>query len=193
MLETIKLNHLRILVAEGNQWDRRQINSMLRAFGAVDVLNTRDGAKTLETVETQVPDVIIISGGLSLLSGPEVVRLIRHHKSKSINHLPIVFIANVVRRGEMQMIARLGVHEVVCKPFSTKSLIDRIYWSKIVPRPFVRTKTYFGPQPRTRFWEEALGLESSDQLNYVADGLHTNEPEPEAAMQGDNGVDIVEL
>jgi hypothetical protein len=41
-----------------------------------------------------------------------------------------------------------GVSEFLCKPISAKALYDRIYSIVMHPRPFIRTKSYFGPDRR---------------------------------------------
>lgn len=171
MIENIRLTHYRFLVAEANPWDRRQIASMLRAFGATDIHFARDVGETMQMLENQTPDMVILSESLPVLSGPKAVKLIRRHKARPINHIPVLYVVNSVSKSQMEAIARLGVHEVICKPFSTKTLIDRIYWTLMVPRPFVRTGSYFGPEPRTRFWESALGIAvAHDEFGFIVDG-----------------------
>ena len=170
MIENIRLTHYRLLVVEGNPWDRRQIASMLRAFGATDIHFAYTGREAMHTIENLLPDMVIIAERLTDISGAKVVKLIRRHKARPVNHIPILFVVSSVSKSGIESIARLGVHELICKPFSTKTLIDRIYWTLMVPRSFVRTRSYFGPEPRTRFWESALGMSATnDEFGFIAD------------------------
>ena len=113
-----------------------------------------------------------------------LIRSIRTHKFRRVNQLPIVYLASILRRSDIEAIARLGAHEIVCRPFSTKTLIDRIYWTIMVPRPFVRTVSYYGPEPRTRFWESALALSQREPAP------ETHEADSELRFTED---DVVEL
>ncbi|MCB1477360.1 MAG: response regulator [Tepidamorphaceae bacterium] len=158
MIDHVRLNRYNFLIAESNSWDRRQLASMLRAAGAMNIQHAGDGSEALEAVAQQVPDIAIIGEKLAFLSGRELVSAIRDHESKPINHMPILFIVSKISRKGMTELARLGVHEVLCKPFSTKTLIDRIYWTLMVPRPFIRIRGYFGPEPRGKFWKHVVGI-----------------------------------
>ena len=44
--------------------------------------------------------------------------------------------------------ARLGVHEYLLKPVSTKALLERIAAVLIKPRKMVQLDRYYGPTPR---------------------------------------------
>ena len=185
MIDHVQLTRYRFLLAESNTWDRRQISAMLRAAGAVDIQHANDGSEALETIVQQAPDIAIIGERLSFLSGRELVSAIRDHESKPINHMPVLFIVSKISRKGMTELARLGVHEVLCKPFSTQTLIDRIYWTLMVPRPFIRTRGYFGPEPRGKFWKQVVGISTSSDT--PRDYMATTNAVPAAET------DIVEL
>ena len=45
-------------------------------------------------------------------------------------------------------LARLGVHEYLLKPVSTKALLERIASVLVKPRQMVQLDDYYGPMPR---------------------------------------------
>ena len=47
--------------------------------------------------------------------------------------------------------AKLGAHEYLLKPVSTKALLERIAAILTIPRPFITLDGYYGPAPRTLF------------------------------------------
>ncbi|MBX9842856.1 MAG: response regulator [Xanthobacteraceae bacterium] len=47
--------------------------------------------------------------------------------------------------------AKLGAHEYLLKPVSTRALHERIAAILTVPRPFITLDNYYGPAPRTLF------------------------------------------
>ena len=188
MIDHIRLTRYSFLIAESNSWDRRQLSSMLRAAGAMNIQHAHDGSEALEAIEQQVPDVVIIGERLAFLSGRELVSAIRRHEARPINHMPILFVVSKVSRLGMRELARIGVHEVLCKPFSTKTLVDRIYWTLMVPRPFIRIRGYFGPEPRGKFWKQVVGISTGGNKN--PDFMSGEEAAPPVVTTGD---DIIEL
>jgi len=58
------------------------------------------------------------------------------------------------------MVARdAGITEFLTKPISAKSLYERIVNVVVRPRPFVKTKTYFGPDRRRNVNPNYIGVE----------------------------------
>jgi DNA-binding response OmpR family regulator len=52
-----------------------------------------------------------------------------------------------------------GVTEFLAKPISAKALYQRILNVVVSPRPFIRTKTYFGPDRRRNTSNAYIGPE----------------------------------
>ena len=52
-----------------------------------------------------------------------------------------------------------GVTEFLAKPISAKSLYERILNVVANPRPFIRSKTYFGPDRRRNINQNYVGVE----------------------------------
>ncbi|MFN0264184.1 response regulator [Tepidamorphus sp. 3E244] len=163
-----KLHLRRILVAEPSSWDRRQLSSMMRSFGATEIQNVGDGFEALETLDHSGADIALIGENLPGLTGRELVKAIRQHQRPDVCRMPIIFIVNHVCRRDMQEIARLGVHEVVCKPFSTRTLMDRVNWALTIPRPFINIDGYFGPEPRSTFWKHAVKPRQDKKLKSLS-------------------------
>ncbi len=63
---------------------------------------------------------------------------------------PIIMVSGHIGRGRIVAARDAGVNEFVVKPISAKSLFDRIQAIIERPRPFVRLKSYFGPDRRRK-------------------------------------------
>jgi DNA-binding response OmpR family regulator len=93
----------------------------LRWSGA-SVISANDGAKGLELVETESPDVVILDIGLPDMDGFQVLREIRR-----FSHVPVIMLTV---RGEDTDVARgleLGADDYITKPFSHVELIARVH------------------------------------------------------------------
>jgi two-component system, chemotaxis family, chemotaxis protein CheY len=55
----------------------------------------------------------------------------------------------------------VGINEFLLKPVSSKSLLDRMISVIFNPRPMIRKRNYYGPEPRT-----------ASQLMRNADTMH---------------------
>jgi len=76
-----------------------------------------------------------------------MVRMIRV-PSNPFAYIPIIMVTGHTERSRIIEARRLGIHELLCKPISAKSLYQRIQSVVLAPRDFVKTPTYFGPAPR---------------------------------------------
>ena len=62
--------------------------------------------------------------------------------------VPIIMLTGHGDRWRVVEAARLGVHEYLLKPVSTKALLERIVAVLGKPRPMVQLDGYYGPTPR---------------------------------------------
>lgn len=62
--------------------------------------------------------------------------------------VPIIMVSGHAERRRVIMARDAGVNEFLVKPISPKALYDRLLAVVAFPRPFIRTKTYFGPDRR---------------------------------------------
>lgn len=129
------LSGKRCLLAEANLHERRQVTSVLRGSGITHTQSYSNGIDALEDIALNEFHFAIVSENLDGLNGRELVSMIRRHKLKTVNQIPIIFMKSAIRKRDVAEIARCGVHEVVAKPFSARILLDRIRWATAMPRP----------------------------------------------------------
>lgn len=136
--------HLRFIVADDNGHMRQILRAILHALGARDIHDAEDGAKALELIESYSPDILITDLVMPIFDGIELTRLIRNPKGRS-PYLPIIMLTGYTERWRINDARDAGVTEFLAKPISSKALLDRIQVTIEHPRPFVRSKNYFGP------------------------------------------------
>ena len=92
--------------------------------------------------------VMILDWDLPVLDGPEIMRIVRSPGVFPKPDLPIIMLTDVGERSRVHEAMQLGVHEVLVKPISPKTLQARLLGILVKPRPMVRVGNYYVPLPR---------------------------------------------
>jgi CheY-like chemotaxis protein len=137
-----------VLVVDDNQYMRKMIRNLLVNCGIKDIYEAADGIAALDTIRTMAPDVLILDWEMPLLSGPELVRIVRSPGVFPMPDVPIIMLTGHCERWRVVEAVRLGVNEYLTKPVSAKALYDRLLSIAIQPRPIVQLGDYYGPEPR---------------------------------------------
>lgn len=137
-----------VLVIDDNQFMRRTIRNLLINMGVRATYEAGDGIEGLEAIRMFAPDIVIVDWEMPLLSGPELVKMVRTPGVFPLPDVPIVMLTAFVERWRVVEANRLGVNEFLAKPVSGKALLERIVSIISKPRPMVRIGDYYGPEPR---------------------------------------------
>jgi CheY-like chemotaxis protein len=144
----VDFTKLRFIIIDDNTYMRRVVKALLHGFGAREVLEAEDGAAGLEAFMTHGPDVVILDWEMPILDGLEVTRMIRQPNTSSNPFAPIIMVTGHSEKRRVIQARDAGVTEFLAKPISSKALYDRILAVVAFPRPFIRTRTFFGPDRR---------------------------------------------
>jgi two-component system, chemotaxis family, chemotaxis protein CheY len=137
-----------VLVVDDNQYMRKMIRNLLVNCGIKDIYEAADGIAALDSIRTMAPDVVILDWEMPMLSGPELVRIVRSPGVFPMPDIPIIMLTGHCERWRVVEAVRLGVNEYLTKPVSAKSLYDRLISITTQPRPVVQMGDYYGPEPR---------------------------------------------
>ena len=146
-IETV-IQSLCVLVVDDNQYMRKVVRTLLVNCGVKDIYEATDGIAALDSIRTVAPDVVILDWEMPLLSGPELVRIVRSPGVFPMPDVPIIMLTGHGERWRVVEAVRLGVNEYLTKPVSAKSLYDRLVAITLQPRPNVQLGDYYGPEPR---------------------------------------------
>ena len=144
------MDRLAVLVVDGNHYTRRLTRMMLANLGIRSVYEAGDGVAALEAIRTVNPDVMILDWDLPVLTGQEVMRIVRAPGSFPKPNLPIIMLTDTGKRSRIHAAMRLGVHEMLVKPVSPKLLQLRLIGLMLKPRPMIRAGRYYVPMPRRK-------------------------------------------
>ena len=143
-----RIQALCVLVVDDNQYMRKMVRNLLVNCGVKDIYEAGDGITALDTIRTVGPDVVVLDWEMPLLSGAELVRIVRSPGVFPMPDVPIIMLSGHGERWRVVEAVRLGVNEYLVKPVSAKALYDRLVSITLQPRPTVQLGDYYGPEPR---------------------------------------------
>jgi two-component system chemotaxis response regulator CheY len=147
------IQSLCVLVVDDNQYMRKMIRNLLVNCGIKDIYEAADGIAALDSIRTVAPDAVVLDWEMPLLSGPELVRIVRSPGVFPMPDVPIIMLTGHCERWRVVEAVRLGVNEFLTKPVSAKSLYDRLVAITLQPRPIIQNGDYYGPEPRKHVLE----------------------------------------
>lgn len=153
----MSLRDVRVMIIDDNAHMQEIFRTLLQSFGVHDIVDVRDAETAFTTIREWQPHIAIVDINLGTLDGIEFTKLLRTSEDSPNPYLPIIICSAHAEKSRIIAARNAGAMEFVCKPISAKALYSRLIHVLDKPRPFVRTKTYFGPCRRRRFDEEYEG------------------------------------
>src|SRR5476651_2486851 len=142
------IQQLTVLVVDDNPFMRNIVRGLLGNIGVKKTYEASDGIAGLEMIREVSPDIVVLDWEMPMLSGPDLVRIVRSPGVFPIPDIPIIMLSGHVERWRVVEAVKLGVNEFLCKPVSAKALQQRLISILIKPRESVRMGEYYGPAPR---------------------------------------------
>ena len=155
----IEFHRLRFLVIDDNAHMRRMLRTLLHGFGAREVHEAEDGASGLESFTQHLPDIVITDWAMPIFDGLELTQMIRQPGANSNPYVAIIMLTGHSEKKRVVAARDAGITEFLAKPISAKGLYQRIVNVVANPRPFIKTKTYFGPDRRRNVNPNYVGTE----------------------------------
>lgn len=139
---------LKILLVEDNQHMRSIVSAILKGSGIRNVREARDGAEALDLLRQFPADIALVDFNMDPVDGVEFTKLLRNAADSTNPYLPIIMITGHSERSRVIQARDAGVNEFVVKPLTARALLGRLDSVIMRPRPFIRCRTYFGPDRR---------------------------------------------
>jgi len=155
----VDFKKLRFLVIDDNAHMRRILRTLLHGFGARDVYEAEDGAAGLEAFTHHMPDIVLVDWAMPIFDGFELAQMIRQPGANANPYTPIIMLTGHSERTRVTAARDAGITEFMAKPISAHALYQRILNVLANPRPFIKTKTYFGPDRRRKVNSKFVGPE----------------------------------
>ena len=163
-----RFDRLKILVVDDNQHMRKLVVTILQAFGTIQIFESPSGEHAWNCLREVNPDVIFLDWQMGGMSGIDFVKLVRSSPNSPNPFVPIIMLTGHTHVDHVRHARDAGVNEFLAKPVSVKAILSRMISVIEYPRPFVRTKAYFGPCRRRRADDEYRGPERRNAVEATA-------------------------
>ncbi|MBM3530286.1 MAG: response regulator [Alphaproteobacteria bacterium] len=144
----IDFQRLRFLAIDDNVHMRKIVRALLQGFGAREIYEVEDGASALDTFNHYLPDIVVTDWAMPVFDGLELTQMIRQANTAANPFAPIIMLTGHTEMGRVTSARDAGVTEFLAKPISAKALYYRVASVVLNPRPFIKTKSFFGPDRR---------------------------------------------
>jgi two-component system, chemotaxis family, chemotaxis protein CheY len=146
----MSFRNLSVLVVDDCPYMRTIVSAILRGAGFGRMGEAGDGAAALSELSQAAYDIVITDFAMPTLDGVELTRLLRTAKDSPNPRIPILMMTAHTERAKIFGARDAGVNELVSKPLSAKTLLDRVVALIDNPRTWVISKSYVGPDRRRR-------------------------------------------
>lgn len=142
------LRPLRFLVVDDNPHMLKIVRTILNAFGVTNIYEALSGLEAIEIARNEPIDIIITDYQMDGMNGVQLIKTLRDQNKIANPLVPIIMLSAYSEKTRVFEARDAGSTEFCCKPVTAKDLFAKISMIIDRPRPFVRTKVYFGPDRR---------------------------------------------
>ena len=152
---------LQILVVDDQMTIRSLVRSGLQQIGITNIEEAPDGEQGLRSLIARPAHLVITDFNMPNLDGLGLLRAIRAYPPT--RSTAVIMLTGHTHIDQVRQARDAGVNEFIAKPVSVKTMMQRLVSVIESPRPYVRTKVYFGPCRRRRGADEYRGPERRDK------------------------------
>lgn len=145
-----QFKNMTVLLVESTRAMSDLTKSILMTFGVTDIHTAFDADEGFEKFCALEPDLIIIDWMQEPDNGLELTKRIRSDEKSPNPFTPIVLMTGYSQKKRVLMARDSGITEFLVKPFTAKALYQRIEQIIEMPRYFVVSEKYFGPDRRRK-------------------------------------------
>jgi len=115
----------RILVVDDNE-DIRNLLSLVLQKEGFEVFLAVDGTSAIQIIKSNSLDLVLLDVMMPVISGLEVLAIIRESKDKKISELPVMMITALSTIADIDAAIDTGATSYIVKPFRNENLIEKI-------------------------------------------------------------------
>lgn len=141
---------LHVMVADDHPHARKILVAILRTIGVRRITEVDDGAHALEAFKFSPADIVFTDLRMAGVDGFELIRFLRDERANDSCYVPIIVVSAQTSLTAINQARNLGATEFIGKPLTATAVIQRLRVCIENPRPFIRSKHFFGPDRRRR-------------------------------------------
>ncbi len=191
-----KGSKMKILLAEDNAVNRKLAVTLLRKRG-YDVVVAENGRETLDVLEREKVDLVLMDVQMPVMDGFEAIHAIRTKEQSTGAHLPIIALTAHAMKGDRERCLAAGADEYVTKPIRLPELLSAIEHAGSPSAPAPPVPLPAAPAAATGRLDLAVALErvegDRDLLEEIARLFADECPGLMASIRQARGADDVRL
>jgi len=137
-----------VLLVDQNRFIRSMVVNICRSFGVQRVYECDDAHAAFTLMKQAAIDLVITEWMLEPLDGRDFTRLVRSARDNPNPMVPIIMLTGHTQAQYVIEARDAGGTEFLCKPVSSRNLLNRMIHVIENPRPIVRSGGYVGPERR---------------------------------------------
>jgi CheY-like chemotaxis protein len=143
--------NLRLLIVDDSAAMRSLLKALLQSqFNVARIFEAADGERAFAVFKANALDLVVTDIAMGPGDGLQLIENIRRFGDEDRRKVPIVAVTGFSTQTLVETLRDLGVHEVLTKPVTTRTLSDHVRAVFERPRSFVEGEDYFGPDRRRR-------------------------------------------
>jgi two-component system chemotaxis response regulator CheY len=115
---------MQILVVDDFSTMRRIVKNQLRELGFSNIREAEDGAAAFKVLESAKIDFVVTDWNMPVVTGLDLLKKIR--ADDRFKQLPVLMVTAEAKREQIIEAAQSGVNGYVVKPFTPKTLQEKI-------------------------------------------------------------------
>ena len=119
----IDLSGSRVLIADDNEQNRELLDAYL-ADENYEILMANDGQETMDAIEANQPDLILLDIMMPRMSGYEVCEKIKSDPEKQ--NIPVLMVTALNKMGDIEKAVKAGCDDFLTKPVNQLELKTRV-------------------------------------------------------------------
>jgi two-component system chemotaxis response regulator CheY len=145
-----RLAKVEVLICDPDDYIAVTLRDVLRHIGFERITFARDGNAALDILKKKEIDLLITDWNMNPMDGIRLVHYLRSSPDSPNPYMPIIMLTGKAERRDVEVARDVGVTEFVVKPFSAKTLYERLVLVIENPRSFIIASNFRGPQRRRR-------------------------------------------
>ncbi len=145
-----RLSKIEVLICDSDDYIALIVRDVLRHIGFENVRFAKDGGEALDIMKSREIDLLITDWSMKPMDGVRLIHYIRSSPDSPNPYLPIIMLTGKAERRDVEAARDAGVTEFLVKPFTAKSLYERLVLVIENPRSFIITRQFHGPERRRR-------------------------------------------
>ena len=173
MRQGYDFSQVSVLIVDDSAYMRHIVKALLLGLGFrhESLHEAEDGVDAFRTFRNANIDLIILDWEMPILNGVEFTRMVRTSSDSPNFFVPIIMLTGHSESKRVIEARDAGVHEFVVKPVSAAVLYSRMVAVIERPRPFVRTRSFVGPDRRRKISPQFEGRDRRAAALEIAKGL----------------------